>query len=507
MIPRTASILPTRWNDPRMIWVATAVLVGAAFFYKEHDLTISRSPTWTPWSAEGEAVVRGGNLLKGGVLGLVGLWGLWLAAVPTRRRLRPMAVPLLFGAAYLVWCGLSLTWSDDPAGSFRSWAVTAAFAVGAVGLARHLSAADTARIVVTVCSSFFVVGVLAELAQGEFRPWDGEWRFAGTIHPNSQGALLGLTTVALAYLWYDRRLAAERSTPLGPAPAPAPAPPSGELPRHADPSSVGNRPGPAASAAPSAFARLIPLLLLAVFVGLVLTKSRTCTAAAIASTGLLAVLLCRWPTKAAIVGGGAWLVAAAGIGLILSGVDLEDKLLDVGMMGRVDDSSALTGRVPIWLVLTDYIGRRPWTGYGYAAFWTVDRIDQVSRELQWTLREAHNLYVECVLWTGFTGLFLLMATILSAVAAALLRVYAAGSRGLRRTAAANGYVVVALFTAGVLGITESGALNPSVDNLLLSVLVFQVLLGTAGQPEDDPPTGPDPAAGPLPPPDAVPTHA
>src|SRR4030095_6540837 len=40
------------------------------------------------------------------------------------------------------------------------------------------------------------VGVLVELRLGTFRPWESEYRFAGSVHPNTQGP--GLAAVCLA---------------------------------------------------------------------------------------------------------------------------------------------------------------------------------------------------------------------------------------------------------------------------------------------------------------------
>ena len=82
------------------------------------------------------------------------------------------------------------------------------------------------------------------------------------------------------------------------------------------------------------------------------------------------------------------------------------------MLGRQEESEALTGRVPIWTELLGYVRARPLQGYGYESFWTAKHIEDVSDDLQWPLREAHNAYLDAVLSVGLIG----VATFLAAVA-------------------------------------------------------------------------------------------
>ena len=154
---------------------------------------------------------------------------------------------------------------------------------------------------------------------------------------------------------------------------------------------------------------------------LLLTKSRTSCAV------LAAALAVQWwlnagaraRALAAVTAG--FLICAAALAGTMFGAGLDDKVFDVAMLGRQEGSEALTGRVPIWTDLLGYVRARPLQGYGYESFWSTDRIETISDDMQWTLREAHNAYLDALLSIGLIG-----------VTAGL----AAVAIGLRRAAAA-----------------------------------------------------------------------
>lgn len=72
----------------------------------------------------------------------------------------------------------------------------------------------------------------------------------------------------------------------------------------------------------------------------------------------------------------------------------------------------LTGRTVLWSLLIDAIGRRPWLGYGYDAFWTgwTGESGAVWQVLQWMAPHAHNGYLELCLNLGIVGLSLFLAS-------------------------------------------------------------------------------------------------
>jgi O-antigen ligase len=84
-------------------------------------------------------------------------------------------------------------------------------------------------------------------------------------------------------------------------------------------------------------------------------------------------------------------------------------------MGRKDAShDTLTGRIPLWSeLLTGYVDRRPIVGYGYGAFWTRERIEDISNDQGWSIAAAHSIYVDSVLAVGYCGGILYLSMLLS----------------------------------------------------------------------------------------------
>ena len=103
------------------------------------------------------------------------------------------------------------------------------------------------------------------------------------------------------------------------------------------------------------------------------------------------------------------------------GADIDDNLVQFVMLGRAEGSEQLTGRLPIWLELGNYIQARPWQGYGYEAFWNIKHIEAVSETVQWPLREAHNAYVDCTLSVGLIGAGAFLLGVLAAMRRAAAR--------------------------------------------------------------------------------------
>ncbi|HAQ35082.1 MAG TPA: O-antigen polymerase, partial [Alphaproteobacteria bacterium] len=92
------------------------------------------------------------------------------------------------------------------------------------------------------------------------------------------------------------------------------------------------------------------------------------------------------------------------------------------MLGR---DATLTGRTDIWEVLIGQVMDRPWTGYGYGAFWTVENgpVFWVRQATAWPVPTAHNGYLEVALGIGLPGLVLLMLVYLGTVGRAVGRLF------------------------------------------------------------------------------------
>lgn len=73
-------------------------------------------------------------------------------------------------------------------------------------------------------------------------------------------------------------------------------------------------------------------------------------------------------------------------------------------LGLVGKDTTLTGRTDMWPFVLEMIEKRPWLGYGYAAFW--NGIDSESayivRALRWPVPNSHNGLLD--LWIGLGAL-------------------------------------------------------------------------------------------------------
>ena len=234
---------------------------------------------------------------------------------------------------------------------------------------------------IVVGGAYLAVGVGAELALGTFRPWSAEYRFAGTIHPNAQGVQLAV--LCLASFCLARRRHPRTDVALG------------VLCRGAGLSAVDQVAGVLREPAGGD--------------GRPLARHRLGTRA----------------------GAGRFDRGTGGLrrgpGRFLLPRRLGDRLLGAVMLGREEQSEGLTGRIPLWNELLGYAQARPLQGYGYPAFWTDKQIDDVSDDMEWTLREAHNGYLDTVLSVGLIGGAILLAIVVVGLARA-----AAGYRATRR---------------------------------------------------------------------------
>jgi exopolysaccharide production protein ExoQ len=350
----------------RLFW-PVVIAIAAAFFATEHDPAVSLADAYTSTEDEMEAAAAGGNALRrAAFLGLGGL-GLVLLVLPGDRAWRldtPRAVPLVLFAA---WCGLSVLWSDDASLTLRRLSVFGCLAVAVLGLTRHVTPRDLLRAALTISTIYLVAGIAAELRNGTFHPAHAEFRFAGTLHPNTQG--LNLAILCLSAFCLAREATRRRVLPWG--------------------------------------------LFAVGMLFLVLTKSRTSLAGVVAALGLIWAVRTPLARKFAIAAVGLWLAAAAGLAMLLAGVDAGDDLSRLALLGRESEAASLTGRLPLWTELSGWAAERPLTGYGYDSFWTADRIDAVSAEMMWGLREAHSAYLDWVLSVGLIGAGLLLAGVLA----------------------------------------------------------------------------------------------
>jgi exopolysaccharide production protein ExoQ len=410
----------------RPIFWLTFVLLCGVFLFTEHSLTASLVDTHGSTADDLELNAAGGSTTRRAAFLGMALFGVLMIMLPSRRQLRMGSGIGLCVCGYAAWAFLSITWSTDPAMTIRRCLAMGCLLMAACGVGKQLTSRELLRLGWMVPLACMVMGVAAEIAFGTFRPFSGEYRFSGTLHPNTQG--LYLVSLCLAMFCVCRE---------------------------------------------SRWKHIAPMAVLAVGFGfLVLTKSRTSTAGFLVAATLIFTLRTSSGLKWSVSFAGAWLICAAALTVLLLGMDVEDEVSQVALMGRQEQAESLTGRLPIWTELARYIGQRPLTGFGYDSFWSPDHIETISSEMQWGIREAHSAYLDTMLSVGLVGLIILITGISLGLRESSRRYLKTGNPFI-------GYLF-GMFAYGLLhSFTESGMTMP----MFVPFLLVCGLVTLTSQPE------------------------
>jgi O-antigen ligase len=306
------------------------------------------------------------------LLGATGI-GCWLTAPAGRLRW----TSLLFGFALLFigWAVLSLTWSIEPIQTVRKIAILGLMLLGALGMAAKFDLEDFLEILILVLGSMAAIGLLAELRFGTFMPWKGTYRFCGTMHPNDQG--LNCAVLALAS-WF-----ASDSKLIGP--------------------------------------NMRRALMLGGLIGLWLSKSRTTLGALVIAGAVYLILHARGLQRWMVASSCATIVAIAGIVYSFVSVSVIKETANVAEMGRGENISSLTGRLPLWSELWHAATKRPVLGHGFGGFWGEKNILKYSEMEHWHIPHAHNAYLDLILALGAVGLSLYVAWVVATIAYGAVR--------------------------------------------------------------------------------------
>ena len=84
-------------------------------------------------------------------------------------------------------------------------------------------------------------------------------------------------------------------------------------------------------------------------------------------------------------------------------------VLDPGLLfALMNRDTSLTGRTQLWQMSLQAAAERPWTGYGYAAFWNESSrtVQYIWLAIGWEAPSAHNTYIDILLVIGIPGLAL-----------------------------------------------------------------------------------------------------
>jgi O-antigen ligase len=334
-----------------------------------------------------------------------------------------MKSPLVLAVlAFAGWCAASAVWSDLPSMTLRRVGVFACLLVAAFGLVRQLSPREWLHLAWMIPAGGLVVGLSAEVVLGTFRPWSAGYRFSGTLHPNTQG--LSLAAMCFATFCLARENGWRKC----------------------------------------GYVSLFAFGLLFI----VLTKSRTSFAGVVVAITLLLTLRTASGVKWSVGMAALWAVSLAAVAVSLLNIDVEDQLTQAALLGRKEQAESLTGRMPIWTTLAEHVAQRPLVGYGYDSFWTPDRIETVSSDLHWGIREAHSAYIDTVLGVGLVGGLLVLTAV-------FLGLRSSSEQYLQCGHPLFGFVFAMLVFGLINACTESGMTMP----LFVPFLTAAALLETA----------------------------
>jgi exopolysaccharide production protein ExoQ len=306
---------------------------------------------------------------------LVGGMGvlLWMQSAPGALNWRHGL--MLCCLMFVGWNFISLLWTIDAMQSIRKLAIFGLMLVGAFGLAARFELEDLIWIGILSLTGLIIIALLAEAAYGTFRPWRHDYRFAGTCHPNDQGlqcAMLALLAGFAEFTGRDRPWLRRWLMALG-------------------------------------------------LLGLALSKSRTTLVALIAAAAIALVLRSRGLQRWLVAAGCIAVLSAAGILSSFVTVSALNDTANVAAMGRRQNLSSLTGRLPLWEEVWKAAEQRLAVGYGNGAFWNEKNVLKYSEIFGWHIPHAHNSYLDLILQVGLVGLVLYLFWLIGTALAALVR--------------------------------------------------------------------------------------
>jgi O-antigen ligase len=415
-----------------LVWLPI-IVVTIAVFVVDHSFHYASVSHWSAGSTvDLVAEVGGSNLLRQLSFIALGAMGAILLA---RRTATPVVIswPLLAAVALLAaLIAISALWADDSAQSLKRAFIPLLTLTAALGLAKHWQPWQICYFTVVVTGALLLVGIFAACVAGTLLPTD-DFRFAGTLHPNSEGLNCSLLCLASLALWLKPR--------------------DGQAGRRN-------------------WLWFVPFGIGLAF--LLLTRSRTATTALAVSCAALLILGTSFRARIYLLSTGAFVACLAGL-LLLDPDPNGGIALQAVRMGRSQDTQeieSLTGRVPIWEKALRDIAARPVFGYGYGGYWTPQRVWDYLREVDWEISHVHSAYLETVLNLGLVGLTIGLMIVLSSILSA--------ARSYRHTRD-SGYLFIfgVLIFALVHGLLDANFVTESfAATLAMTCVAYVVQHGT-----------------------------
>ncbi len=349
------------------------------------------------------------------VFGLVGL------VCVSKPKLR-VSLLLVTMMGYFGWLYLSVAWSVSPAATAYKLAVLSVFLATAFGISRPLNMEQLAIRFMIVCICYLFWGVIAEFVHGGLRLTSSEYRFTGTTHPNTNSVYAAIICLCSSIFVFRKGRSVSWT-------------------------------------AIAAFCIGATFLLLA--------KSRTSMAATLLGLAIIGIIHVSPRLRVPLLACVLFFMAAAGLTMNLVGNQLKGKVGTAAAMGRKDDVTTLTGRLPLWDELGDSIADSPVIGHGYLGFWTGERVEYLSELLKWEIPHGHNMYLDVLLDGGLVGLFFYLSLFLAGLVSSTRRFFATGDRGAAFT---TGLLVLVLLH----GFGESLFKMPLFPTFVLMTMLFRL---------------------------------
>ena len=422
----------------RTIKVIAGIIVCICFWYAvPYSLPLRFDPNPAKAAAQ-EATDYKGNLSRQvsmPVILVVSLYALW--RLPKRTRPKDHSVLRSLLCTYVGWASASMAWSTNPAITLKRLIVFWINLFFMYVLVRVLSLRETAILAFAFTSVVAALAVFADVALlHDFAPWNPDYRFMGVTTANYQAINLAVCLVCGLTIMQERFRQS----------------------------------------------RWLALPLLCVFALLVLTRARMGT---LLCLGMLVVVVFRISqekfsaTHRAAFLLIALLVTMPGFTYFLGRSGL-GTVTEVFMMGRTDseNTASLSNRAPLWNELWKSVLQRPLLGFGFEAFWSAERVEQISQDQGWIVPHAHNTYLDQTLSLGVVGAILYALTLFVACYKAWWRY---------RFSRKPGDLLLLLLLGWLLliGLTESVPVAPCMPTLIAYAgilrLCFEEDLATSGR--------------------------
>jgi exopolysaccharide production protein ExoQ len=378
-----------------------------------------------------------------GLLLLLATGGVCLLTTPKGTQFRRDGIFVLISLG-LIWATASVAWSPEPGVTVRELARLFVYAGVAAAVARRFDPRTLCYVIMIALGGSVLAAVSFEIITGGFRPWTTDYRLTGSMHSNIL-AVQALVVALMAYAFAVRE---------------------------------------------NGRTKLWWSIFIVTAVVIYLTKARTELVSLIA--GVAAVHVIGRPARSWLfpAAAGVSLLAIVLLGAATTGASVGRDAKSITTMGRTDDVSALTGRVPLWNYIWGQLRGHELQGFSWGTFWLVDRTLDAHDELGWYPRHSHDAYIQVVVDLGFVGLAIALAIAIGTTARA--------ARLVKLTGRPEYSAIVAVM-AGIFvdGVAESAFVMPRDMGLFSAAIVFSMVvvhhhattrLASAATPNLPPPT-------------------